>query len=91
MRVNGETSESFTLDGNHLVWQGPLNAKPSAEITVAYSATGKGVYTLENPSGKIIELFHTKLIANRSKIRMLELCLQSNNLEQSNDLKNRRQ
>lgn len=85
VRVNGETSESFTLDGNHLVWQGSLNSKPSAEITVAYSATGKGVYTLEKPSGKIIELFRTRLIANRSNIRMLELSLQPSNLEQSND------
>jgi hypothetical protein len=85
VRVNGETSESFALDGNHLVWQGSLNGKPSEEITVAYSATGKGVYTLEKPSGKIIELFRTRLIANRSNIRMLELSLQPSNLEQSND------
>jgi len=85
VRVNGEKSESFSLDGNHLVWQGSLSGKPSAEITVAYSATGKGVYTLEKPSGKIIELFRTKLIANRSNIRMLELSLQPNSLEQSSD------
>jgi hypothetical protein len=85
VRVNGQTSESLTLDGNHLVWQGSLNGKPSAEITVAYSATGTGVYTLEKPSGKIIEHFRTRLIANRSNIRMLELSLQPNSLEQSSD------
>ena len=81
--VNGEPSESFSVEGNHLVWQGLLEGKPSAEITVAYSATGKGVYTLEKPSGKIIELFRTRLTANRSNIRMLELSLQPNSLEQS--------
>jgi hypothetical protein len=85
LRVNGEPSDSFNLEANHLVWQGSLGGKPSAEITVAYSATGKGVYTLEKPSGKIIELFRTRLVANRSNIRMLELSLQPNSLEQSSD------
>jgi hypothetical protein len=85
VRVNGGPSESFSLEGNHLVWEGSLDGKSSSEITVAYSATGKGVYTLEKPSGKIIDLFRTKLIANRSNIRMLELSLQPNSLEQSSD------
>jgi hypothetical protein len=85
VHVNGELSESFSLEGNHLVWQGSFDGKPSAEIDVAYSATGKGVYTLEKPSGKILDLFRTKLIANRSNIRMLELSLQPNSLEQSRD------
>ena len=85
VQVNGEPSESFNVEGNHLVWQGSLDGKPNAEIAVAYSATGKGVYTLEKPSGKILDLFRTKLIANRSNIRMLELSLQPNSLEQSSD------
>ncbi len=85
VRVNGESSESFNVEGNHLVWQGSLDGKPSAEIGVAYSATGKGVYTLEKPSGKILDLFRTKLIANRSNIRMLELSLQPSSLEQASD------
>ena len=85
LRVNGQPSDSFTVEGNHLVWQGSLDGKPNAEITVTYSATGKGVYTLEKPSGKIIEHFRTRLIANRSNIRMLELSLQPNSLEQSDD------
>jgi hypothetical protein len=85
VRVNGEPSENITQEGNRLIWQGSLGGKPSAEIAVAYSATGKGVYTLEKPSGKIVELFRTKLIANRSNIRMLELSLQPSSLEQSSD------
>ena len=85
VRVNGEPSESISQEGSHLVWQGSLDGKPSTEIAVAYSATGKGVYTLEKPSGKIIELFRTKLTANRSNIRMLELSLQPKSLEQSSD------
>ena len=85
LKVDGEASEDFALAQNRLVWRGPLDASRTSEITVAYSATGKGVYTLEKPSGKIIEHFRTKLIAKRSNIRMLELSLQPNELEQSSD------
>ncbi len=81
--VNGKPSEDFHLETGHLIWQGPLDASPPAQITVGYSATGKGVYTLEKPSGKIIDQFRTVLVANRSNIRMLELSLQPNKLEHS--------
>ncbi len=83
--VNGQTSEDFRLEANHLVWHGPLDANRPATIAVDYSATGKGVYTLEKPSGKIIDQFRTVLVANRSNIRMLELSLQPNKLEHSSD------
>jgi hypothetical protein len=82
-RVDGQPAEGFRLENDHLIWQGPLQGNQTAEIIVAYSATGKGVYTLEKPSGKIIEEFRTKLIADRSNIRMLELSLQPNSLERS--------
>ena len=82
-RVNGKPSEDFHLETGHLIWQGPLDAGKPAKITVGYSATGKGVYTLEKPSGKIIDQFRTVLVANRSNIRMLELSLQPNKLEHS--------
>ena len=81
--VNGKPSEDFHLETGHLIWQGPLDAGQPAQITVGYSATGKGVYTLEKPSGKIIDQFRTVLVANRSNIRMLELSLQPNKLEHS--------
>jgi hypothetical protein len=81
--VNDEPSEDFTLGHHRLIWQGGLDGEKTSQITVNYSATGKGIYTLEKPSGKIIDSFKTKLIANRSKIRMLELSLQPNSLEEN--------
>lgn len=85
LKANDEPTEDFVLTENRLVWRGSLDPAKSASITVAYSATGKGIYTLEKPSGKIIEHFQAKLIANRSNIRMLELSLQPNKLEQTSD------
>ena len=83
--VNGQPSEDFRLEASHLIWRGPLDANTPATIAVDYSATGKGVYTLEKPSGKIIDQFRTVLVANRSNIRMLELSLQPNKLEHSSE------
>ncbi len=80
-RVDGQPSDGFRLENDHLVWQGPLEAGRTAEIAATYSAVGKGVYTLEKPSGKIIDHFRTRLIADQSNIRMLELSLQPNSLE----------
>lgn len=84
-RVDGQPSEDFRLEANHLIWQGPLDARRTAQIAVTYSAIGKGVYTLEKPSGKILEQFRARLIADRSNIRMLQLSLQPNSLEHSSD------
>jgi len=83
IRVNDQPSEDFNLEANRLVWRGQLDGAKNTEIQVGYSATGKGIYTLEKPSGKIIDHFRAKLVANRSSIRMLELSLQPNNFEQS--------
>jgi len=83
--VNGEPNEDFVLAHGHLIWHGRLDAEETAEITVAYSATGKGVYTLEKPPGTIIDLFKTKLTANKSDIRMLQLSLQPSSLEGASD------
>ncbi len=80
--VNEEPSEDFSLGRYRLIWQGGLDGEKTSQITVNYSATGKGIYTLEKPSGKIIDSFKTKLIANRSNIRMLELSLQPNSLDE---------
>jgi hypothetical protein len=85
IKVNGDTSEDFNLRRNRLIWEGVLSSENSSQINVNYSAIGKGIYTLEKPSGKIIDLFKTKLIANRSNIRMLELSLQPNGVEYSSD------
>lgn len=81
LSVNGDPTEDFALSGNALVWQGVLDHETESTIMVTYSAVGKGVYTLEKPAGRIIREFRTKLIANESDIRMLELSLQPTELE----------
>ncbi|MFO7900859.1 MAG: hypothetical protein R6V58_17580 [Planctomycetota bacterium] len=81
--LNGEPVEDFRLSDNKLVLRPALAEAGVSKITVCYSATGKGIYTLEKPSGKIIDLFRTQLIANRSDIRMLQLSLQPNSFERA--------
>ena len=83
--VDGEPNEDFVLGRGRLIWHGTLDSEKTSEITVGYSATGKGVYTLEKPPGTIIDLFKTKLIANESNIRMLQLSLQPSSLEGLSD------
>jgi hypothetical protein len=80
--VNNVASEDFALGWNRLIWQGPLDGEQASQIKVTYSAVGKGVYRLEKPSGRIINQFKAKLTAHRGNIRMLELSLQPNNLDQ---------
>jgi len=80
--VNNVPSEDFILGWNSLIWQGPLDGEKTSQIKVSYSAVGKGVYRLEKPSGRIINQFKAKLTAHRGNIRMLELSLQPNKLEQ---------
>jgi hypothetical protein len=79
--VNGEPDENVFLQNEALVWFGRLDKDKPSPITIEYSAVGKGIYTLHTPPGKIIDKFETKLTANKSDIRMLELSLQPNNLE----------
>lgn len=81
VKVNGDPTKDFALTGRSLVWQGTLSSDTTSEITVAYSAVGKGIYTLEKPSGKIVEHFKTTLVAHQSDIRMLELSLQPSDLK----------
>ncbi len=79
--VNGEPNEDVFLRNETLVWFGRLDKNKPSPITIEYSAVGKGIYTLHTPPGKIIDKFETKLTANKSDIRMLELSLQPNNLK----------
>jgi len=85
VKINDVPSEDFYLGQNCLIWQGAIDSKKSSVISVTYSATGKGIYTLEKPSGKIIDVFKTKLIANKGNIQILRLSLQPNNLEQAHN------
>jgi hypothetical protein len=85
IKVDGVSSENFDLVWNRLAWRGLLDSEKPSQITVNYSATGKGVYALQKPSGKVIDLFRTKLVADRSNIRMLELSLQPNSVNFANN------
>ena len=81
--VDDEPSEDFDLKAKRLVWFGELDKSEPSKIVVRYSATGMGIYTLEKPSGRIIDRFETRLVAHNSNIRMLELSLQPNTVDAS--------
>jgi prepilin-type N-terminal cleavage/methylation domain-containing protein len=71
----GEPSERVSLRDGKLVWRGALAADPT-ELTIAYSAVGKGMYELSVPPGGILDHFHISLTVNRSDVRLMELSLQ---------------
>src|SRR5581483_290343 len=73
--VGGQASDSVEIRGDKLVWHGVLPAAPTP-VTIAYSAIGKGLYSLETPPGSILDTFHIDLTAVGSEVRMLELSLQ---------------
>ncbi len=73
--VNGQSSESVEIRGDKLVWSGALPAD-STEMTVAYSAVGKGLYNLQIPPGFVLDTFHIGLTTIGSGVRMMELSLQ---------------
>lgn len=73
--VGTEPSDQVELRGDRLVWYGLLPLEPT-EMTIAYSAVGKGLYSLETPPGGILETFSLELSAEGSDVRMLQLSLQ---------------
>ena len=74
--VNGEPSESVTLDGENLVWHGPLPEGAPAEMSVEYTAVGRGLYALQTPPSKILDRFQLNLTATGSDVRILHLSMQ---------------
>src|SRR5688572_6692023 len=78
--VDGAPSESLALDGNDLVWHGPLRADAPAALSVEYTAVGLGLYALETPPSKILDRFRINLTANGSDVRILELSMQPTGL-----------
>src|ERR1051326_318554 len=73
--VSSQSSESVEIRGDKLVWFGKLPG-PAAPVTIAYSAVGKGLYTLQPPPAGILDTFRIDLTAVGSDVRMLELSLQ---------------
>lgn len=76
LTVNGEPSESVSLEGEHLVWRGPLPDSTPVEMSVEYTAVGRGLYTLQTPPSKILDRFQLNLTANGSDVRILHLSMQ---------------
>jgi len=73
--VNGQPSETVEIRGDKLAWFGSLPADP-VQMSIAYSAVGKGLYNLQTPPSGILDTFHIDLTAVGSDVRMLELSLQ---------------
>jgi prepilin-type N-terminal cleavage/methylation domain-containing protein len=77
--AGGRTSEMLALRNGKLVWRGPLASEPT-ELTIGYTAVGKGLYELTVPPGGILDHFDVALAANGSDVRLLELSLQPTGL-----------
>jgi len=83
--VAGKPSDAVTMRGDKLVWTGALGAGGSdpVPVEVTYTATGRGIYALQTPPGKILDTFKINLTANGSDVRMLELSMQPTNLQRA--------
>jgi len=73
--VNSQPSDSVEIRGDKLAWFGALPAQ-LADMSISYSAVGKGLYNLQTPPSGILDTFHIDLTAIGSDVRMLELSLQ---------------
>jgi prepilin-type N-terminal cleavage/methylation domain-containing protein len=82
--VNEQPSDSVEIRGDKLVWYGALPKTPTP-MTIAYSATGKGIYNLQTPPSAILDTFHIDLTAIGSDVRMLELSLQPTKYARAKD------
>ncbi len=74
--LNGEPSESVTLDGENLVWHGQLPDAAPAQMSIEYTAVGRGLYALQTPPSKILDRFQLNLTANGSDVRIMHLSMQ---------------
>jgi len=71
--INDKPSQDVDIQGDRLVWRGPLDVAKPAELRVTYTAVGKGIYTLNPPPGKVIDRFEVNLTAHKTTVSMLEL------------------
>ncbi len=76
VNVNGQLSDAVSLRDDKLIWRGPLAANTPATIDIAYTAMGRGIYTLQTVPGKILDQFTMNLTTQGSDVRMLQLSLQ---------------
>lgn len=83
--INGDPSEAVSIEGDNLVWHGPLPAGDTAAMNVEYTAVGRGLYALQTPPSKILDRFQLHLTANGSDVRMLHLSMQPTSLTRESD------
>jgi len=79
--VNSEPSEDVSVRDGVLVWHGRLDESKPTPIKVAYTAVGKGIYTLHTPPGKIVDRFEATMTVHKSDLRMMSLSLQPTSLK----------
>jgi prepilin-type N-terminal cleavage/methylation domain-containing protein len=82
IKVAGKPSERGVLQGEKLVWRGPLPTEPTT-VDVTYTAVGKGLYELPVAPGGILDQFDITLVAHGSDVRLLELSLQPTSLDRA--------
>src|SRR5262249_57220387 len=75
IKAGSTASEQVVMRDGKLVWRGPLDTRPT-DLTITYTAVGKGLYELSVPPGGILDQFRIDLRANESDVRLLELSLQ---------------
>jgi len=75
VNVNAKPGGSVEIRGDKLVWSGVLPAE-ATPMTIACSAVGKGLYSLQTPPSGVLDKFRIDLTAVGSDVRMLELSLQ---------------
>jgi hypothetical protein len=85
--VDGRPDDTAELREDRLVWRGKLPPSSSgsapAKLSLAYTAVGKGLFTLRTPPGKVVDRYRVGVIASGSDVRMLDLSLQPTHLVQS--------
>src|SRR5262249_16413772 len=60
--VNSQPAGTLEIRGDKLAWIGKLQSAPMP-MSIAYSAVGKGLYSLQTPPGGILDSFHIDLTA----------------------------
>ncbi|HEX3602410.1 MAG TPA: type II secretion system protein [Lacipirellulaceae bacterium] len=82
IKIAGESSEHVAICDGKLVWHGTLPAQPT-ELSVAYTAVGKGLYELAVAPTGFVDKYQVALQAKGSDVRLLELSLQPTSLERA--------
>lgn len=73
-----------TFNYGKLIWEGKL-PPGSSRLLITYAAVGKDIFQLTVPPGGTVDLFHVKLEARGSDVRLLDLSLQPTEVTRTSD------